>query len=163
MPALTQASSLSPPGAPETPAAPITSSPTVIGSAPRAVVKPVRYCAPICGFFFNRSSISPEGMRNVRAVKAFLKLFSMVCGPVPDLDQHLAVAADDGGRHAVAVRGAGGDGGLRDCERHSRGHILAREQLRARGRNQNTRQADRGQAIRHHRHDEFLPWWSRPR
>src|SRR5262245_2589153 len=45
--------------------------------------KPVRYCAPICGFFFSRSSISPDGMRNVRAVKAFLKLFSMVCGPVP--------------------------------------------------------------------------------
>src|SRR5215471_13705074 len=58
-------------------------SPTMIGSAPRAVVKPVRYCAPICGFFFSRSSISPEGIRNVRAVKAFLKLFSMVCGPVP--------------------------------------------------------------------------------
>src|SRR6476659_8553281 len=35
-----------------------------------------------------------------------------------DLDQHLAVAADDGSRHAVAVRGAGGDGGLRDGERH---------------------------------------------
>src|SRR5215472_14951930 len=152
MPAFTQASSLSPPGAPETPAAPITSSPTMIGSAPRAVVKPVRYCAPICGFFFSRSSISPEGMRNVRA------------RPVAaDLDQYLAVAADDGGRHAVAIRGAGGDGGLRDGERHGRGHILAREQLRARGRNQNTRQADRGQAMRHHRHDEVLPWWSRPR
>src|SRR5262249_54531400 len=82
-PAFTQASSFSPPGAPETPAAPMTSSPAVIGSAPRAVVKPVRYCAPIAGFFFNRSSISPDGMRKVRAVNAFLKLFSMVCGPVP--------------------------------------------------------------------------------
>src|SRR3977135_3906705 len=83
IPALTQASSFSPPGAPEAPAAPITSSPTMIGTAPRPVVKPVRYCAPIWGFFFSRSSISPDGMRNVREVKAFLKLFSMVCGPVP--------------------------------------------------------------------------------
>jgi hypothetical protein len=38
MPALLQASSLSPPGAPETPMAPITSSPTLIGSAPWAVL-----------------------------------------------------------------------------------------------------------------------------
>ena len=81
--ALTQASSFSPPGAPETPAAPMTSSPTLIGKAPRAVVNPVRNWAPICGFCFNRSSISPDGMRNVREVKAFLKLFSIVCGPVP--------------------------------------------------------------------------------
>src|ERR1700704_1564274 len=38
IPALTQASSLSPPGAPEAPAAPITSLPTLIGSAPPAGV-----------------------------------------------------------------------------------------------------------------------------
>src|SRR6185295_1739102 len=82
MPASTQASSFSPPGAPEAPIAPMTSSPTLIGSAPRPVVKPVRYCAPICGFFFSRSSISPDGMRKVRDVNAFLKLFSRVCGPV---------------------------------------------------------------------------------
>src|SRR5439155_6872220 len=34
IPALTQASSFSPPGAPEAPAAPMVSSPTLIGSAP---------------------------------------------------------------------------------------------------------------------------------
>lgn len=36
MPALTQASSLSPPGAPEAPAAPITSLPALIGTPPAA-------------------------------------------------------------------------------------------------------------------------------
>jgi hypothetical protein len=36
MPALAQTSSLSPPGEPETPIAPMTSSPTLIGSAPCA-------------------------------------------------------------------------------------------------------------------------------
>src|SRR5262249_14334916 len=67
-PALTQASSLSPPGAPDTPAAPITSSPIVIGRAPCAAITLVRWMAPSCGLSFRRLTISPEGMRNVRDV-----------------------------------------------------------------------------------------------
>ena len=42
MPALAQTSSFSPPGAPETPTAPITSSPTLIGRAPWAATTLVR-------------------------------------------------------------------------------------------------------------------------
>src|SRR5262245_15502235 len=44
-----------------------------------------------------------------------------------DLHQHFAVASDDGSRHAVAVRAAGGHGGLRDVDCYRRGKILARE------------------------------------
>jgi hypothetical protein len=41
MPAFEQASSFSPPGAPETPTATMTSSPALIGSAPWAAMMPV--------------------------------------------------------------------------------------------------------------------------
>src|SRR5260370_16365493 len=51
MPALTQTSSLSPPGAPETPTAPIVSSPIMIGNAPRAAVILARKSCPATGFW----------------------------------------------------------------------------------------------------------------
>src|ERR1700683_583692 len=65
MPALAQASSLSPPGAPETPTAPITSSPTLMGSAPRAGTMLVRNSAPAVGLFLTASANSPDGRRMV--------------------------------------------------------------------------------------------------
>ena len=155
MAALTQTSSFSPPGAPETPAAPMTSSPTMIGSAPRAVVKPVR------NWLFHLARRNAEGAGGEGLLEAVLH--GVRSGAVAaDLDEHFAVAADDGGRHAITVRRAGRDGGLRDRDGDVRGQILAREKLCARGRDQSTGQADGGQAIRHHRHDGILPWRSRP-
>src|SRR6202163_3740168 len=68
MPALAQASSLSPPGAPETPTAPMVSSPTLIGSAPCAGTMLFRYRAPAVGFFLTASANSPDGRLMVRAV-----------------------------------------------------------------------------------------------
>src|SRR5205814_10483803 len=55
MPALAQASSLSPPGAPEMPMAPIVSLPTMIGSAPWAATKFVKKNWPALGFPFTAS------------------------------------------------------------------------------------------------------------
>src|SRR3984893_364098 len=68
MPALAQASSLSPPGAPETPTAPMVSLPTLIGSAPCAGTMLFRYRAPAVGFFLTASANSPDGRLMVRAV-----------------------------------------------------------------------------------------------
>src|SRR6267143_1194659 len=68
MPALTQASSFSPPGAPEAPAAPMVSSPTLIGSAPWFAITLLRWIRPSCGLALSRSTISPDGMRKVREV-----------------------------------------------------------------------------------------------
>src|SRR5215471_6260646 len=68
MPALAQASSLSPPGAPDTPTAPIVSLPTLIGSAPRAGVMFVRKSAPAFGLPLTPSANSPDDLEKVRAV-----------------------------------------------------------------------------------------------
>src|SRR6266700_2112647 len=68
MPALAQASSLSPPGAPETPTAPIVSSPTLIGSAPCAATMLLRRSAPAVKLPLTPSANSPDGRRMVRAV-----------------------------------------------------------------------------------------------
>src|SRR5207245_11645693 len=67
-PALTQASSFSPPGAPETPTAPITSSPILIGNAPWAATTPLKCTKGSVGLSLRRCAISPEGTRKVRAV-----------------------------------------------------------------------------------------------
>src|SRR5580692_7391292 len=68
MPALAQASSLSPPGAPETPTAPIVSLPTLIGSAPCAGTMLSRYRAPAVGLVLMVAANSPDGRLMVRAV-----------------------------------------------------------------------------------------------
>src|SRR5438034_4680593 len=68
IPALTQASSFSPPGAPEAPAAPMVSSPTLIGSAPWFAIALLRWIRPSCGLALSRSTSSPDGMRKVREV-----------------------------------------------------------------------------------------------
>src|SRR5262249_3204244 len=68
MPALAQASSLSPPGAPETPMAPMVSSPTLIGSAPCAGVMLVRLRAPAVGLSLTDVANSPDERRCARAV-----------------------------------------------------------------------------------------------
>ena len=79
-PALAQASSLSPPGEPETPTAPMTSSPTLIGNPPALALMPVSQSAAPGGLSFCRCANSPEEVRKVRAVKALRWLFSSVCG-----------------------------------------------------------------------------------
>src|ERR1700686_330742 len=76
MPALAQASSLSPPGAPETPTAPMVSLPTLIGSAPCAGTMLDRYRAPAVGLFLMVAANSPDGRLMVRAVWAFFMEFS---------------------------------------------------------------------------------------
>src|SRR5262245_22928282 len=97
-----------------------------------------------------------EGARGKGLLKAVLH--GVRSGTVAsDLDQHLAVAPDDGGRHAIAIRCAGGDGGLRDGQRHGGRYVLAGEQLRAGGRGQGTGKRDAAAAIRQHRHDQVLP------
>src|SRR5882672_6895668 len=68
MPALAQASSLSPPGAPEMPMAPMVSLPTMIGSAPCAATKLVRKKFPALGLPLTASANFPDGARVVRAV-----------------------------------------------------------------------------------------------
>src|SRR5207247_9175525 len=68
MPACAQTSSLSPPGAPETPTPPIVSSPIMIGSAPRAATTLASISAPATGFWPTFSANLPEGVRKVRAV-----------------------------------------------------------------------------------------------
>src|SRR4051812_25100204 len=79
-------------------------------------------------------------------------------GPIAtDLHDDLAVAPDDRGRHLIAVRLAGRDGGFRDGEGRGSRQVLAGEELRARRRHQNAGETDAGQAIQHHRHDGILP------
>src|SRR4029077_11818421 len=68
MPALAPASYFSPPGAPDTPTAPIVSLPTLIGSAPCAGVMLVRNNAPAFGLPFTPSANSPDDLEKVRAV-----------------------------------------------------------------------------------------------
>ena len=68
MPALAHTSSLSPPGAPETPTAPSVSSPALIGSAPRAGIMLPRRNAPALGVLETFSANWPEGSR-VRAAQ----------------------------------------------------------------------------------------------
>src|SRR5215472_4128584 len=68
MPALAQASSFSPPGAPDTPTAPIVSLPILIGSAPCAGVMLVRKSAPAFGLPLTPSANSPDDLEKVRAV-----------------------------------------------------------------------------------------------
>src|SRR3982074_3814870 len=68
MPALAQTSSFSPPGAPETPTAPITSSPALIGSAPCAATTLVRWISGSSGLSCSRLAKSPDELRNVRDV-----------------------------------------------------------------------------------------------
>src|SRR5215469_13526301 len=68
MPALAQASSLSPPGAPDTPTAPIVSLPILIGSAPCAGTMLVRRSAPASGLPLTPSANSPDDLAEVRAV-----------------------------------------------------------------------------------------------
>ena len=62
--------------------APTISLPARISSAPSAVVTLLR-CNAACGggFLPMRRPKSPELSRNVIEVYAFLKLFSIVCGP----------------------------------------------------------------------------------
>src|SRR6266566_3330090 len=85
MPALAQASSLSPPGAPEMPMAPMVSLPTMIGSAPCAATKLVRKKFPALGLPLTASANFPEGARVVRAVYAFFIEFSKVAKPAAGL------------------------------------------------------------------------------
>src|SRR5215467_312818 len=68
MPALAQASSFSPPGAPDTPTAPIVSLPILIGSAPCAGVMFVRKSAPAFGLPLTPAANSPDDLEKVRAV-----------------------------------------------------------------------------------------------
>src|SRR6516165_7807114 len=68
MPALAQASSLSPPGAPETPMAPMVSSPTLIGNAPRVGTMLVRCRAPAVKLSLMASPKSPDDLRCALAV-----------------------------------------------------------------------------------------------
>src|ERR1700676_2626613 len=68
MPALAQTSSLWPPGAPDTPMAPIVSSPMAIGNAPCAATMLLRKSAPAVGLPLTFSANLPDGMRSVRAV-----------------------------------------------------------------------------------------------
>src|SRR5262249_12442485 len=83
MPALAQTSSLSPPGAPDTPIAPMVSSPTLIGSAPWAGTMLVSRSAPAVGLSLIAVANSPDGRRWAFDVKAFFIEFSRVWGPVP--------------------------------------------------------------------------------
>src|SRR5262249_30881865 len=68
MAALAQASSLSPPGAPDTPIAPMVSSPTLIGSAPWAGTMLVRRSAPGVRLSLSDAANSPDGRRWAFAV-----------------------------------------------------------------------------------------------
>src|SRR5216684_2905718 len=117
-PALTQASSLSPPGAPDTPAAPITSSPILTGSAPCAATMLVgqmhragrRVVLDPLHEFARRDAKSARGV-------GFLEAVFDRMGPgivAAQLDDNLAVAADHGGRDAVTLALAGFGGGRRD-------------------------------------------------
>jgi len=63
-----QAASFSPPGAPEAPAAPMTSSPTLIGSAPSPATTFGSVTSDSYGLSFSRLTRSPDGERKVRAV-----------------------------------------------------------------------------------------------
>src|SRR5262245_19694296 len=73
---------------------------------------------------FHLARRNPEGARGVRLLEAVLH--GVRTGAVAaDLDNHFAVAADDGGRHPIAVRLAGLDGGLLDREGHVRGQVFA--------------------------------------
>src|ERR1700704_117031 len=62
MPAWAQTSSFSPPGAPEMPTAPITSSPALIGSAPCAATMLVRNSAPATGLPLTPAANSPDDL-----------------------------------------------------------------------------------------------------
>ena len=97
MPALAQASSLSPPGAPETPTAPMVSLPTLIGSAPCAGTMLFRYRAPAVGLPLTVSANSPDGRRDrARRVGLLHGIFLVArAGPVAARrDDDLAFAAE---------------------------------------------------------------------
>src|SRR6266581_7706900 len=81
MPAFAQASSLSPPGAPLTPIAPITWPPALIGTPPAAPVVPSMLGAG--GFSAQALPVSAEVLLKVSAEYAFFRLKSIVCGPLP--------------------------------------------------------------------------------
>src|SRR5260221_2035960 len=69
--------------------------------------------------FFHLARGDAESAGGVGLLEAVLH--GMRSGTIAtDLNQHLAVATDDRGRYPVAVRCAGGDGGLRDSQRHGR-------------------------------------------
>src|ERR1700676_89381 len=74
-----------------------------------------------------------------------------------DLDEHLAIAAEDGGGHAVAIRAAGRNRGFRDRQSDLCGQVLVVDELRARGRRQCAGKADPGQPIQRYRHGRTLP------
>src|SRR3984893_2752167 len=82
MPAWEQMSSL--PGEPETPTAPTTSSPTLIGSPPESA-STRGYCLDPtdAGSSMRRWANAGEGWLNVRAVEALRSLPSGVCSPDP--------------------------------------------------------------------------------
>src|SRR5258708_9256446 len=91
MPGLEPASSFSPPGAPDTPTAPMTSSLALIGKAPCAAMIPVRCTAPVVGLSFTRWTNSPDGMRNVQTFRVWAEIRS-----VAGISYALAEAMDDG-------------------------------------------------------------------
>src|SRR5262245_5935354 len=89
----------------------------ILGTHLRILLQPV----------FHLAGRNPEGARGVSLLEAVLH--GVRPGAVAtDLNYHFAVAADHGGRHAITVRRAGGDGGFGDGEGRARGQVLAGEE-----------------------------------
>ena len=81
MPALAQASSLSPPGAPLTPTAPITTLPALIGTPPAVPVVPSMFGAG--GFSAQALPVSAVVLLKVSAEYAYFREKSIVWGAAP--------------------------------------------------------------------------------
>ena len=160
MPALAQASSFSPPGAPDTPTAPMVSLPILIGSAPCAGVMLVRNSAPAFGLPLTPSANSPddraERARRVGLLHGVFEGDEAGVG-VAHGEDRLALAAEHVHRHVIALRLAGIDGDLRDRGRHGERQILvgraAGHSPRRRGRRRAPSDRKTGNTIRNVGHE----------
>ncbi len=88
MAALAQASSLSPPGAPETPRAPISSPPAIRGMPPAQVISLGSFLirSARAGSVLALSPTTPEGWLNVMVVKALRRPTAPVMSGAPSAE-----------------------------------------------------------------------------
>src|SRR5450830_798289 len=140
------------PGEPETPTAPTTSLPALIGSPPASASTRV-YCREptVSGLSAKRLTKSAEGWLNERAVKALRSLPSGVFRPAPSPRSMTREtgAVDHRHRdfkpHAFALRERGIGDGLRQCQRNV---LLRDDALRAGRRRQHGGNGETRESLR---------------
>ncbi len=159
MPAFAHTSSFSPPGAPETPTAPMTSSPTLIGRRTLRRDDPGQVDSAEGGVVLDPLDKLARGdAKCPRRVRLALTVLHRVRrGVVAAYRQEdLAVATEDVHGHAIPLFSASLESGLSNGHGHQGRQALLIEQLRGCRRRASAREAQNSEAIKHRSH-VFLP------